>query len=198
VAHGAVAFGSHVFRIPGVGDQQNLGELAALDLRTGAVDWTTKVDVSLNATVTTSGVIAALGDGSDSIKLALLDLETGQPIWTTTQAFGLMTAPGVVTLVVADGAVLFTVNDGSYYAFDLVSGKELWNFAAPRITPTGMPVAVCWESSKCTPRSDTIVSMVAANGTLYVSDIATASISAHSMQTGQELWSVNTADRSGS
>jgi outer membrane protein assembly factor BamB len=198
VIHGAAAFGSHVFRIPGVGDQQNLGELSALDLRTGAVDWTTKVDVSLTATVTSSGVIVALGEDADSIKLALLDLDTGHPIWMTSQTFSPVPSRWTVPLIVADGTVLLSTNDGAYYAFDLKSGRQLWYIVSPRIIPIGMPVQVCYDSENCIGRSDTDVSMVAANGTLYVSDLATAEISAHSIQTGQELWAVSTADRSGS
>jgi outer membrane protein assembly factor BamB len=198
-SYGAIAYGSRLFRIPGAGDQQNLGELAALDLRTGAKLWTRSVDVGVVATVTTSGIIAALTTGSsDAVHLTLLDLQSGESVWTTAQTFRLVTSARMGILIVADDAVIFTANDGAYYAFDLDSGAPLWSFTLPRTTPIGMPVQVCADSSYCVERTDTLVSMVAANGTLYVSDLATATISAHSMRTGQEIWSVSTAERSGS
>jgi outer membrane protein assembly factor BamB len=199
-AAGAVAYASRVYRIPGPKDLQTQGDLVALDLRSGTEVWKRTVDLSVSAEVTPNGVIAAFSASDDAIQLALLDLKSGEPIWATGPTFQLMPAHRVGTVLVVDGIVIFTANDGKYSAFDLSSGALLWSFTAPRNAPVGLPAVLCTgaDRSDCIGRTDTNVSMVAANGTFYLSDLATGTISARSINTGRERWSVSTGDRSGS
>jgi outer membrane protein assembly factor BamB len=197
--HGAAVYGSYVYRIPEVGDEQRLGDLKVLDLYTGEEAWRQQVDVSVTAEVTSRGVIAGLPTGNDTFHLALLDLRTGVPVWTWWgKTFASLETPHVAALLVADETVFFSVSDGSIYGLELVSGEFRFGRSAPRLPPLGISNPLCATPDQCLLRSNTDISMVYGNGTLYVSDLGASSVFAMSGQSGEELWSVSTADRPGS
>jgi outer membrane protein assembly factor BamB len=197
--HGAQTYGRYVFRIPGVGDEQHLGDLVAMELHTGQELWRQQVDVSVIAEVTSQGVIAGLPTGNDTFHLALLDLRTGAPIWTWWgETFASLDPPQVATLLVADGTVFFTVSDGSIYGLELISGEPRFGLGAARVPPLGIYNPLCVTPDDCVLRSNTAISMVYGNGKLYVSDLGASSVYVLSAATGEDLWSVSTVDRVGS
>jgi outer membrane protein assembly factor BamB len=114
-----------------------LGEVAAIGLQTGTVEWSTSIDrpvVSPPAVVGELIVVAGRGDADAAgASLVALDAADGTESWRRD-----IDLPGIVipsAPAVSDDVVVVTFSDQTVRAFDLGSGTERWS-ARLGATPT--------------------------------------------------------------
>lgn len=117
------------FSVPAAADGvlvtgDDTGDVQALDAKTGAARWTTRLSGQLRAPAVAGGrVFITSGDGY----LAALDAATGKELWRAQSPAGWSRyrSPSV-----ADGIVIAAVQDTAVVAFDAATGRQLWSFAS--------------------------------------------------------------------
>jgi len=95
------------------------GEIAALDVRTGARLWSyaNAGPVHLAPALSSGTLVFGSGEG----RVVALDADTGAERWSFAVGSDLYSSPAVY-----GGAVYFAANDGDAYALDLANGHLLW------------------------------------------------------------------------
>lgn len=113
------------------------GNVYAFNAATGEVAWTTFVGGEINHSPAIAGDTLYVGNYTGSFLLTAMDVRTGAVRWNVpTGGYLDWNTPAV-----ADGVVYVTSVDGEAYAFDAVSGDQIWQRTFPAFIEAAPAVA---------------------------------------------------------
>ncbi|MCO5315746.1 MAG: PQQ-binding-like beta-propeller repeat protein [Solirubrobacterales bacterium] len=106
------------------------GTLAALDAKTGRVDWKRDMHSQLESSPVV--VDNTLYIGSDKALLYAIDAQNGQIKWTYDAGAPVKSSPSV-----AGGRVIFANYSGSMFSLDARTGNRVWSTNTTKVAPFG-------------------------------------------------------------
>jgi len=187
--------------------------LDAIDIATGKSTWQRELVLNGRFAVTPRGVVATVpvtdiatpiakyGEPpvSSPYHVALLSAETGDAIWESPERYGAFDLHSAPTVLVAQQRIFVLDGLGTVFALDLNSGDEIWRHSYDRTPAPGLNQQICPPNvpppGDCWPRSDMWSAMAIKGATLYLSDPASATVTALSADDGSGRWRIFTPDR---
>ena len=118
------------------------GEVAALNLTTGALLWRARAPNWIHHEPIVDGRFVAYGFGNNEVTppsgFDVRDRRSGMLLWRRFTPTSAMGAP-----LIEKGTLIGADLSGTVYAWNLVSGAELWKYSIPRVNQAGitMPMA---------------------------------------------------------
>jgi outer membrane protein assembly factor BamB len=212
--HGpALTYGNRVFVLTMSNSGPFVSTLEAIDLASGKSQWQCELVLDGAFAVAPQGVVATIpatdaatpvpGYGDPPLPspyhVALLSTETGDVIWESRERYGKSDRVSSPTVLVDQQRIFLLDRLGTIVSLDLNTGDELWRHSYDQTPAPGLDQEICPPNlsppGNCWPRSDMVSFMAIKGSTVYISDPASATVTALSADDGMERWRIFTPDR---